>query len=38
VTIARRDLEAFAAGRVPPGAAELVRRRIVVDIPFRYGV
>lgn len=38
VTIARADLDALAAGRVPPGAAELVRRRVVVDLPIRYGV
>ena len=38
VTIARADLDALAAGRVPPGAADLVRRRVVVDLPRRYGV
>ncbi len=38
VTIARSDLQALAAGRVPPAARELVRRRVVVDIPLRYGV
>jgi len=38
VTIARSDLDALAAGRVPPGAADLVRRRVVVDLPRRYGV
>ena len=38
VTIARADLAALAAGRVPPGAADLVRRRVVVDLPLRYGV
>ena len=38
VTIARVDLEELAAGRVPPAAAELVRRRVVVDIPIGYGV
>jgi uncharacterized protein YbaR (Trm112 family) len=38
VTIARADLDALAAGRVPPAAAELLRRRVVVDLPRRYGV
>ncbi len=38
VTIARADLEALASGRVPPGAADLVRRRVVVDLPRHYGV
>ena len=38
VTIARADLEALAAGRVPPAAADLLRRRVVVDLPHRYGV
>jgi len=41
VTIARADLAALAAGRVPPDAAvlnDLVRRRVVVDLPLRYGV
>jgi len=38
VTIARADLDALAAGRVPPGDAELIRRRVVVDLPRRYGV
>jgi uncharacterized protein YbaR (Trm112 family) len=38
VTIARADLAALASGRVPPGAADLVRRRVVVDLPLRYGV
>ena len=38
VTIGRADLDAFAAGRVPPGAEDLVRRRVVVDLPRRYGV
>jgi len=38
VSIARTDLDALAAGRVPPGARDLVRRRVVVDIPLRYGV
>jgi len=37
VTIARADLSALASGRVPPGAVDLVRRRIVVDLPLRYG-
>jgi hypothetical protein len=37
VTIARADLAALAAGRVPPGAVDLVRRRVVVDLPLRYG-
>ena len=37
VTIARADLAALASGRVPPGAADLVRRRVVVDLPLRYG-
>jgi hypothetical protein len=38
VTVARADLDALAAGRVPPGAADLLRRRVVVDLPRRYGV
>jgi hypothetical protein len=38
VTIARADLDALASGRVPAGAADLVRRRVVVDLPRRYGV
>jgi len=38
VSIARADLQALAAGRVPAGAADMVRRRVVVDIPLRYGV
>ena len=38
VTIARADLDALAAGRVPPAAVELLRRRVVVDLPRRYGV
>jgi uncharacterized protein YbaR (Trm112 family) len=38
VAIARADLEALAAGRVPPGASDLLRRRVVVDLPLRYGV
>jgi uncharacterized protein YbaR (Trm112 family) len=38
VSISRSDLQAFAAGLVPPAARELVRRRVVVDIPQRYGV
>jgi uncharacterized protein YbaR (Trm112 family) len=38
VSIARSDLEALASGRVPPAAADLLRRRVVVDIPLRYGV
>jgi hypothetical protein len=38
VSIARSDLQALAAGRVPAAALELVRRRVVVDIPRRYGV
>jgi len=38
VTVARADLAALASGSVPPGAADLVRRRVVVDLPRRYGV
>jgi uncharacterized protein YbaR (Trm112 family) len=38
VAIARADLDALAAGGVPSGAAELVRRRVVVDMPLGYGV
>jgi hypothetical protein len=38
VTIARSDLDALARGAVPASAAELVRRRVVVDLPKRYGV
>jgi len=38
VSIARSDLQALASGRVPAGAADLLRRRVVVDIPLRYGV
>jgi hypothetical protein len=38
VTIARADLEALAAGRVPAGAADLLRRRVVVDLPRHYGI
>ena len=38
VSITLTDLEALAAGRVPTGARDLVRRRVVVDIPLRYGV
>jgi len=37
VAIARTDLAALASGRVPPGAVDLVRRRVVVDLPLRYG-
>ena len=37
VTIARADLDALAAGRVPAGAADLVRRRVIVDLPLHYG-
>jgi len=37
VTIARADLAALASGRVPPGAVDLVRRRVVVDLPLHYG-
>jgi uncharacterized protein YbaR (Trm112 family) len=38
VTIARADLDALAGGSAPPGAADLLRRRVVVDLPLRYGV
>ena len=38
VVIARADLRALADGGVPPGTAELIRRRVVVDIPHGYGV
>jgi uncharacterized protein YbaR (Trm112 family) len=38
VIIGHADLQALAHGRVPPGVTELVRRRIVVDIPIGYGV
>ena len=37
VSIARADLDALTSGRVPAGAADLVRRRVVVDLPLRYG-
>jgi hypothetical protein len=38
VVITQEDLQALAKGSVPPGATELVRRRVVVDIPLGYGV
>ena len=38
VIIGHADLQTLAQGRVPPGVTELVRRRIVVDIPLGYGV
>ncbi len=38
VSISREHLAELRVGRVPPGAADLVRRRVVVDIPLRYGV
>ena len=38
VAISRADLDALGRGTVPPGAADLVRRRVVVDVPRRYGV
>ena len=37
VAIAQSDLDALAAGRVPEGASELIRRRVIVDLPLRYG-
>lgn len=37
VVISRADLDAFSTGRVPASGADLVRRRIVVDLPLRYG-
>jgi uncharacterized protein YbaR (Trm112 family) len=36
VTISRRALAAIAEGRVPDELAELVRRRVIVDLPKRY--
>jgi hypothetical protein len=35
-TIDRSLLEALAGGRVPSEAADLVRRRVIVDLPRRY--
>ena len=37
VAITQADLDALAAGRVPEGASELIRRRVIVDLPLRYG-
>jgi len=37
-TIGSADLQALLEGRVPRTVTELVRRRIVVDLPRRYGV
>ena len=36
VTIARRALDAIASGRVPDELADLVRRRVIVDLPRQY--
>jgi hypothetical protein len=36
VTISRRALAAIAEGRVPDELADLVRRRVIVDLPKRY--
>ena len=36
VTISRRALAAVAEGRVPDELADLVRRRVIVDLPKRY--
>jgi len=37
VAIPREALSALAAGQVPPALGDLVRRRVVVDLPRRYG-
>jgi uncharacterized protein YbaR (Trm112 family) len=37
-TIGRADLRALLEGRVPHTVTDLVRRRVVVDLPLRYGV
>jgi uncharacterized protein YbaR (Trm112 family) len=34
--VERALVEALAAGQLPPEAAELIRRRVVVDLPRRY--
>ena len=35
-TIARRELDAIASGAVPAELADLVRRRVIVDLPLQY--
>ena len=35
-TLARRDLDALHAGRVPTSVEDLVRRRVILDLPERY--
>jgi hypothetical protein len=37
VTIGREALAALDAGRVPDELADLLRRRVIVDLPRRYG-
>jgi hypothetical protein len=37
VTIPREALSALAAGRVPVELADLLRRRVIVDLPLGYG-
>jgi uncharacterized protein YbaR (Trm112 family) len=36
VTLTRRSLAALAGGSVPDEAADLLRRRVIVDLPLRY--
>ena len=36
VDVAKKDLEACAAGRVPDGLADLARRRVILDLPKQY--
>jgi hypothetical protein len=36
VTISRQALQALEQGRVPAELADLVRRRVIVDLPKRY--
>jgi len=38
VAIRREALSGLAAGRVPAELSDLVRRRVIVDLPRRYGV
>jgi uncharacterized protein YbaR (Trm112 family) len=35
-TIARRDLDALTAGSAPESLAELIRRRVILDLPISY--
>ena len=37
IAIAREALSVLAAGRVPGALADLVRRRVIVDLPRQYG-